>query len=259
MVSRQDWAQDINATISGSGWGANSPPANALIPQPQFAAISTGASATLTINLGASRSIGLIHVQGLITGSNGTIQVTAGSYNSGLVAAQAVPDDDEWAAMGRPRFFIPDNPVVASSVTLSLSAGTASKLAVGFVGVCDMLLSPINMIYGWSITVQDIADIQRVPYGSTWITQRGKVRRLNLGLDFLRQGGIYGTGSDQVFGPLGDALKAGKSTPVVAIPMPDDTANLELTSVWGLSTNDQAFANHLFATWNTVYQIDQLI
>ncbi len=207
----------------------------------------------MTLTLDAPRLIGLVHLQNLVTDAAGTIQVTAGSYNSGIVSAWATTDQLELTALGRPRFFLFPAPVMTSSVTVNIAAGSGT-ISVGYLSASEIWQSPVNMDYGWSITVQDLADIQRVPFSSTYIIKRGKPRRLNLAVGFLRQGGIYGLGArdDHIFSqPLANALIAGKSSPIAVIPLPDDTANLERTSVWGLSTNDQPFANPFFATWAT--------
>jgi hypothetical protein len=131
---------------------------------------------------------------------------------------------------------------------------------VGYIGACEMLESPIGTgrELGMKMTVLDEADIQNVPFGSTYITLRARRRRINLGIGFLRQGGYYVGLPDQLFNPLRNALVAGKSSPILIVPEPDDTANLERLSVWGLSTTDQAFTNPFFATWATAYQVDQL-
>lgn len=267
VVTRFDWGQDAGASVSGGGWETNAPAKNVLIPRPQLTAVSAGGSASVTVDLGATRSIGLVHLQNLITGPDGTVNVLAGSYDSGIVNAWATDsngtyDPLEWSALGRPRFFLFPQPVSASSVTVNVTAGSASTLALGFVGACEIWQSPVNMQYNWGYTVIDLADVQRVPFGSTYVVRRPKTRRLNLGIGFLRQGGIYGLGvnDDNVFSqPLALALINGKSSPIAILPLPDDIANLERTSVWGLTSQDQAFSNPFFATWQTAHQIDQLV
>jgi len=231
-----------------------------------LAAISTGISATVSINFATPQAIGIIHLQNLVTDPGATMAVTAGPYSSGIVSAWAADevgtyDPLEWAALGRPRFFVPPNSaVLASNISISIAA-TTGTIALGYVGACTIWQAPVNMSFGWSITVEDLSNIQRIPFGSTFVTKYGKVRRANLGVDFLRQNGIYGEGQDdQVFSqPLAVALIAGKSSPIVVVPFPDDTGNLSRTSIWGLSSTDQQFSNPFFATWNTTFQVDQLI
>ncbi len=262
VVTRFDWGQSPDASASGAGWEANAPVTNVLIARPQLTAISTGGSASVTIDLGGTRLIGLVHLQNLITGSDGSVIVSAGAWSTGAVDAWAVDDPLEWSALGRPRFFLPPEPVEANSISVDITAGSSSTIALGFVGACEIWESPINMEYGWGITPIDLADVQRVPFGSVFVIRRGITRRLNLGVGFLRQGGIYGLGvtDDNVFSQtLAAAVISGRSLPIAVVPMPDDVANLERTSVWGLSSHDQPFSNPFFATWQTSYQIDQLI
>jgi len=262
VVTRFDWGQAPGASVGGSGWETNAPVKNVLIARPQLTAISTGSAASLTIDLGGTRTIGLIHLQNVIAGSDGTMVVSAGTYSSGIVDVWATTDPLEWTALGRSRFFLPPAPVAASSISVDITAGSSGTLAIGFVGACEIWQAPLNMEYGWGLTVVDIADVQRVPFGSTFVIKRGITRRINLGVGFLRQGGIYGlpTTDDNIFTqPLAAALINGRSSPIAVVPLPDETDNLSRTSVWGLSSHDQPFSNPFFATWATAYQIDQLI
>jgi hypothetical protein len=102
--------------------------------------------------------------------------------------------------------------------------------------------------------------VQRVTFGSTYVVKRPVSRRLNLAVDFLRQGGIYAGVPDEVFSrPLALAAIQGKSSPSAVVPFPDDTYNLERTSVGGFFTSDGEFTNPFFATWDYTFQIDQIV
>src|ERR1700760_4308108 len=87
LLSSYDWGQDPGASISGS-FEARLPGENMLKPQPQLVAQSTGSSWTL--NLGATRNIGLVHFQRLVTDPAATITVSWGSF---AVAANAWATD----------------------------------------------------------------------------------------------------------------------------------------------------------------------
>ena len=265
IASRYDWGQDPGASISGTGWATS---INVLNRLPQYTTVASvgGTTTTLNLHLGAPQTIGLIHLQNLITDPGGTIEVVAGSYDSGLVSswasdANGTYDQHEYKALGRPRFFVPPVPVVADSVQVTINDANGNVTQVGYLGACEIWQAPINMSYDWSITVIDLGDVQRTPFGSTFTVDRGKIRRFQFGVDFLLQPGIYGEGvTDQVFSTtLANALIAGQTFPLAACMFPDDTANLERTSVWGLSSNQQPFSNPFFATWNTSFQIDQRI
>ncbi len=260
MVSFYDWAQDPNASISGGSWESQLPPENMLSIQPQRVAQAIGPSVTFTVNLGPVRSIGAVHLQRLVIDAGASINIpgfTPGFVNAWPTDAAGTYDPLTFGGLGRQRVFIPQAPVPTNLITVTIT-GSQPPLQIGYVGACEMLELPVNMDYGWKIAVLDESDIQKTPFGSTYVVLRAKRRRLNLGVGFLRQGGIYGTGADQLFPPFDAAVIAGRSFPILAAPLPDDTDNLERTAVWGLSTTDQEFANPFFATWATTYQIEQL-
>jgi hypothetical protein len=264
IVSYYDWGQDPGASITGGGFQANAPASNMLIPRPQLTAIATAGSVSFTLDLGATRTIGLIHIQNLIVDLSATISVTAGTYTSTNVPAWANDANGlypaiEWNALGRPRFFVPPVPVSTNTINISIS-GSIIPVQIGFLGACEIWQAPINLSYNSQITVEDLSDVTRVPFGSTYVVRRPVVRRLNLAVDFLRQPGIYAGVPDEIFAqPLALAVIQGKSVPSAVVPFPDDTYNLERTSVGGFFTSDGQFSNPFFATWNDTMQIDQLV
>src|ERR1700757_4239065 len=105
IVSREDWGQDDLTVITGAGWDAATPVTNLLIPRPQLGCLSTGTGVNVTLNFSAPQNIGLIHVQRLDVDANATIQVTAGTYNSGIVPAWPFDSNGpyrprEWIGLG---------------------------------------------------------------------------------------------------------------------------------------------------------------
>ena len=80
LISVYDWGQDPASSISGGSFEPQLPAENMLKIQPQMVAQALGSSVIFTLNLGGPRSIGLIHLQRLITDPGATITVTAGSY-----------------------------------------------------------------------------------------------------------------------------------------------------------------------------------
>ncbi len=232
--------------------------------RPQLVAQATGTSLTFTVALGATRSIGLVHLQNFVTDPTGTIRVQAGSYDSGTVNSWATGTAGVYAAplysaLGRPRLFIPPAPVSTSSITVTINA-VAAPLRIGFLGACEIWEAPEDLLIGPVRTIIDEADISQVPYGSTYVTERGKRRRIDFALPPLAD--LRGSGDDYVddFADVFDfVLVNGKSKPVIIAPFPDDTDNLERNAVWGLISTDQQFTNRFYGHHDTTFQITQLI
>jgi hypothetical protein len=65
IISFYDWAQYPGVIISGGPFEPEFPAENVLTLQPQKVARGTGSSVSVTVNLGATRTIGLIHLQNL--------------------------------------------------------------------------------------------------------------------------------------------------------------------------------------------------
>lgn len=257
LITVYDWAQDPAVTISGGAWETQLPAINMLTLQAQLVAQVVGTSVSFTINLGAPRTIGMIHLQRFVTDSTGTIQVVAGSYNSGVVNARATDLAGVYppllnAALGRQRVFIPPIPVVASSVSFTIN-GVVSPLQIGYAGVCEILEIPGNMLVGNVRTTLDESSIDNTPDGSTYVTLRAKRRRLDFGV-----GGLSEANGD--FVDVSDlSLVNGRSSPVVVTKFPDDTNNLERNTIWGLITNDQPFTNSFYGHCDATFQITQLV
>jgi hypothetical protein len=256
LLSFYDWGQDPGATVSG-GFEARLPGSNMLRPQPQLVAQSTGGSWTL--NLGAQRAIGLVHLQRLVTDPGATISVSWGGYtatgNAWATDAAGVYNGVEFAAIGRPRIFISPTPVSASSVDVTISGG-GSPLQIGYMGACEVWESPAGFDLGSALSYLDESDAQTVPFGSTYITLRAKRRQLDIGVGFLKDGRPYGD-PDQA-----DIVKTlmamnGFSSPVIGVRYPDDIFGLERDAVWGLFKKGD-LTNSFFATTAASFQIMQL-
>ena len=267
LISTTDWAQDSGASISVSVGAFESllPASNMLDRRPQLVAQATGTSLAFTVALGATRTLGLIHFQNLLTDPTGTIRVQAGSYDSGTVNSWPTDTSGTYAsalysALGRPRIFIPPSPVSASSITVTISA-VATPLRIGFFGACEVWEAPDDLLIGSSMTILDGADISQVPFGSTYVTEQGKRRRVDFGLPPLPD--TRGSDDDYVdyYSEVFDlVLVNGKSTPVILAPFPDDIDTLERGAVWGLISTDQQFTNAFYGHHNiTAFQITQLI
>jgi hypothetical protein len=228
--------------------------------QPQRTARSTGGSASFTVDLGATRTVGLIHLQNLVTDPTGTISVTAGAYSSGTVNswatdASGVYSQNLYTGLGRPRIFIPTTPVSASSVSISVQGG--SVCMIGFVGICEIWETPDDILAGSITTIKDESDIQTIPFGSTYVVARAKPRVVDCSLPPLSD--HYVTATDNYVRGFDLGVINGRSSPVIICMYPDDTFNLERNSVWGLISNDQPFANRFYGYHDTTFQVKQLV
>jgi hypothetical protein len=264
IITRVDYAP--RATAAG-GFIAAAPASNLLIPRPQLTAIAAGGNVSFTVTLAATANIGLIYFQNLVADVSATISVSAGSYSATKPVYPSdfsgFYDQFEFERLGRPRFFVVPLGVSASTSTVDVTiSGSIIPVQVGYMGICSVWQAPIGQKFGWGITIKDLSTLDRVTYGSPYVTRKQGLRVLSLGWDFLVQGGVYANVSDQVFAgpssPFQAAVIAGKSSPIAGVPFPDDTDNLERLSVAGFSNTDQPFTNPLFATWDTFFSIEQM-
>lgn len=259
LISRTDWGQDPAASVSGS-FEPRLPGENLLKIQPQLVAQLTGTS--FTLNLGSTRMIGAVHLQRLICDPGATIQVSWGGFvanaNAWATDNLGVYDGLEYAALGRPRIFVSPEPMAASSVDVSISGG-GSPLQVGYIGACEVWEPKYNLAYNWRMSYLDDSDITRLPFGSTYITLRAKRRRLSFGIDWVPDDRVYAGGTNTVPFAQGAMAIQGHSSPIIAIPFPEDTDNLERQAVWGLFSADPEISNPYYAHYATTFQIDQLV
>lgn len=255
LLSANDWGQDPGASISG-GFEPRLPGENMLKPQPQLVAQSTGGSWTL--DLGATRNIGLVHFQRLVADPGSTITVSWGGFsvtaNAWATDASGVYSGQEFAAIGRPRIFISPTPIPVSSISVSGLSG--SPIQCGYMGACEVWESPGGFNIGSRLTYLDESDNQTVPFGSTYITLRAKRRQMDITVGWLKDDRPYG-GGDQA-NPVKTLMAiSGFSTPVIGVRYPDDVANLERDSVWGLFKQAD-ISNSFFAVSAAAFQIVQL-
>lgn len=262
LISRYDRAQDpaVTITVGAGGFTAGLPAANMLDIHPQRVAQATVQSIAFTIQLGASRTIGAIHLQNFVTDVSGTVRVQAGAYDSGVVNSWATDgagtyDPGEYAALGRPRIFVPPAPVAASTVVFTVNAG-AGVAQIGFAGVCEVWEPPYSLDWGWSFDYLDESDIQTVPYGTRWFTPRGKRRRLNCGIGLIPDDRAAG-GNDYASAAQQVSAINGMTAPVLIVPLPDDTATLERRALWGNISAAPKITNPYSFVYAETLQLDQ--
>ncbi len=267
IVTRVDYSPGSTAV---GGFLTTAPASNLLIPQPQRTAIAAGGSVSYTVTLATTATIGLIYFANLVADVSATVSVSAGAYSQTKNVYPAdfsgLYDQYEFERLGRPRFFVvplglDGNPTAVTDTVDVTISGSIIPIQVGYMGICSIWQAPIGMKFGWGITIKDLSTLDRVTFGTPYPIQKQGLRALNLAFEYLRQGGIYGSLSDQVFSgtasPFQAALIAGKGRPIAGVPFPDDDDNLERLSVGGFGS-DQPFTNPFFATWETAFQIEQM-
>ena len=202
-----------------------------------------------------------MHLQRLICDPGADITVTWGGFS---VTRTAWPSDQlgvydglEYAALGRPRIFVSPTPQQASSVSVTINGG-GSPLQVGYIGACEIWEPRYNMAYGWRISYLDESDVTRVPFGSTYVTYRARRRRVSIAIDWIPDDRAFVGGDNLVPFAQGAFAIAGHSSPIIAIPDPEDTDNLERDAVWGLMSTDPEITNPFFGRRAATFQIDSL-
>jgi len=283
ILTRRDWVQDSSVTFSNGDWLDDSPLTNLLDPRPQFVTIAvdnnSAASTKFDVDLGSVRQIGLIFFANLKpVASDATMRVRLSTvsnfatsvYNTGIVSCRPIDStpggedhwgnstvdgamlEDEYIALGRPRIFIPNSIESAQYIRVEIFYRGSGWLPIGCFGACEIWESPIDFAPAPSITFIDESEISRINYGSVFVTKKGLRRRMNFGFPALENEEVWNR-------TLGLALIKGRSQPIVAVAYPDDEANLEKTSVYGLISTDGVISNPFFGHYAQPVQIDQLI
>jgi hypothetical protein len=274
--------QDDKVVISGGFWSL--PVSNVINPLPQVVAQALtnldSASTKFNVDLGYQRNyVGLFFFANLRTSGLGLMRLRASlnsnmsspTYDTGNVSSwpqdsvagdftpwgewtlNGVYNSEEYLKLGMPRFFIPSVPVKCRYIRVEVFDQSASApLQIGCFGACEVWESPIDFAPAPQITVLDESEITHVPFGSTFITQRGMRRRFNFGFPALGKSEILSK-------TLGLALLKGGSQPLVAVSFPDEGTSLEKTSVYGLVSQDGVISNPFFGHYAQPVQIDQLI
>ncbi len=269
IFSDQDWVKQ-GAGFSGGDWIASLSNLANMRPQNVAQATSnTEASTQFICDLGASRSIGIIYFSNLITESDCTMQVKVATdsgitslvYDSGSVNAWASDSDgvlslDEIKALGRTRVFVPSSIVTGRYVQVKFSQTSATTpLRIGCLNICSVYEPEYPAEIGGSFSIIDESSIDRVTYGSTFVTERGKRNRLNIGLPAVLR--------DEAFRDLLRLARIrAKSKPLNVCIFPDDyspSLGFERFSIFGLMNTDSVINNPQFGIYSQVFAIDQLI
>lgn len=280
LLGQRNWARERSAAFSSGLWSL--PLTNLQDIRPQVCAEAWNnqdwASTQFVVDLGYTRKVGVIWFANLRTSPMGLISIKAGtdptfaSNNySGLTTAwpgngTAPFDYNPWhefalthvymrevyEKLGMNRFFVPSSVIDCRYIQVQIMDSTADQpLQIGCFGASEVWEPPINVMPNPVVTTIDESDIQVVPFGSTVVTERGLRRRMSFGWNEMPR-------AEFLSREFGLGLIKGKSDPLVVIPFPDDTANLELQSLYGLVSTDSQFANPYYGVFANTFQVDQL-
>lgn len=279
LISRRDWAQ--NGTFV-SGIGAWSLPLTRMLdPDPQLVAeavVNDDWSATkFRINLGARHPVGVIWFANVRTTRLGLMRVIASlnsdmsspTYDSGLIPSwpqdstsgdytpwgewtvSGVYSGEEYGALGMPRFFVPPAAIEAQYVDVQIKDGTNSEpIQIGCFGCSEVYEVGINFAYDWGVATIDDSEVATVPFGSTKTTDRGRRRRINLGFDLVDETEFWAKS-------FGLSLYKGRAMPLVVIPFPEETAQLEKQGLYGGFSDDGKLRNPFISVYAMALQFDQ--
>lgn len=270
LISRLDWCQQSGVVLENGLWENNLPLTNVLDYRPQRFAESNGtgdSSTQFKVDLGAAREVSIFFFAYLRVISTANIRIVAGNtsdfsiniYDSGTISAwpwdittAAVYREAEYIALGRPRFIIPSSPITVRYIIVQVTGNAVTTMQLGCFGACEAWESPNEFAPAPQITMIDGSLISTVPYGTTYIVPRGIRRRHNFGFPALTTTQMLGKS-------LNILLAKGKTEPIIIVPFPDNTNDLERTSVYGLVSHDNVISNPFFGHYAQPIQVDQLI
>jgi hypothetical protein len=273
IFSDQDWCKGLTGSNFSTGSWETLAPISYIINniRPQRVAQSvdnTDASNQFILDLGAGRSVGIIYFANLITEVACTMQVklatdsgiTSLVYDSGSVSAWASDADgtlseDEIIGLGRTRVFVPSAPVTGRYLQVLFSQTSATTaLRLGSLSVCSVYEPTYPGDIGGNFTVVDDSNVDRAPYGSFHVMDRGKRNRFNFGLPAVER--------DEGFKELLRLARIrGKSKPIIVCQFPDDftpAIGLERFSIYGVMVNDNVLNNPQFGIYAQSFSIEQL-
>lgn len=281
LLSRRDFVREPSAVLSGGIWALPLSRLQDINPQVCIEAFDNRdwSATKFQVDLGFQRTVGLFFFANLRATAMGMMRLRAGTdptfasnnYDTDIVSCwpqdsmaggytawnewtlNGVYSEEEYGALGMPRFFVPPAPIACRYILVEFQDSTSAEpLQLGCFGACETWEPPLNIQYGWSITPIDTSDVETVPFGSVSITPRGIRRRLNLGWGEMPE-------SEFLTRQFGLALIKGRSDPIVVVPFPDTTARLEKDGVYGLVSADSQFSNPFFQVYSNTFQVDQLI
>lgn len=277
LMGRTDWIREpgVTFTPNRAAWPLSLTRLADI--NPQYVAEADGhdpLDTKFTVNLGYPRKIGAIHFANLRTGIAGLMQVVcklAGvtTYDTGVVASwpQDTPiasynpwgiftfsgriDSDFYTALGFTRVFVPSSNIFADTIEVSINDVTLTDpLQIGCLGAYETWEPPYNFAYDWSIEILDDSVINRLRGGAVYITKANKRRRMNFGFSAIAEDEILARELDLM-------LVKGRSDPLLIVPFPDDTGNIEKTSIYGLITGS-SLSNPFIGYYRSTFQVEQI-
>jgi hypothetical protein len=257
-----DVGADPSATIVGGNFIASSG-GNLLIPNPQLGATTTS-NTSFSLALDDEYPVGLIHLQNLINIS--AVTVAAGSFSASSTVPPPGISSDLHAALGRSLFFLLPETQIVDGVDFSITVfpdevSGVSPAVIGSVGAVASFDPPFSIQTGAQYTIHDLSDVQQVPFGTVYITQRPIQRRIDCTFPYVPDDTqiINGVAHDYIADGVALAAMAGRHLPVVIIPFVNDPTNVNMNAIWGLISTDAQITNQFYGFSNFVFQVTQLV
>lgn len=276
LITRTNWALDGGASFSGGSWQTYLPLTNMQTPRAQEVAQATSAASGSTkfdCDLGATRKVGLIELQHLVTTTSGTIRVRAGtdatfaSNNYDSTTISSVPLDtspwgdsatkyniSEYANLGYPRYFIPTAIFDCRYIRVEVvDTGASPPLQIGHFGAWEVYEFKYNFS-DFSISPVDEASLTTTAFGSTFITRRYQHQLLRITFGAIDAA----SGADFLERILPILRIKGLSDPICIVPFPADGSNVERTAIWGLLNGEIQVTRRSWSLWSAEFVVNQL-
>src|ERR1043166_3055211 len=266
MISDTDFVQ--NGTLSAGPGSPGAPLANRKDLRPQVVAEATSTSvadSTFDVDFGATKTVSLFYFAWLFAdAAAATVRVRAGTdatfaatnYDSTAVLVQpAAYSNEEFAAIGRSRVFIPNADISARYVQVNID-NSAGSLApqVGCFIAASSYLPGVNIKPNPEITPLDESDIARVPGGSTYRSLRQIRHRLTIEFNPVFKSAGFGD-------MLRLARIKARRTPLVVslFPDDDDAIGRERATFYGTIAADSILKGADPRRYGTTWQLETLI
>lgn len=263
------------ATIGASSESSAMVAANLQTIQPGDKWRSTAASAVLNIDLGSAKSFNLVSLLYNNFSSACTWRVRAANSSAVLVST-TVPYDSStvraWPHTGLETdwdythavLWLGGSPQTFRFIRIDISdpsprppAGSSAAVSVSYVQAGRLIVASArqpttNLLWGWSLGWNDLAQFQQAANGAIYPDPRGMHRALSFSLDFNTEAEVY----DWMFQI---DRRRGSHRDLFVIRDPDEPTQIMNQSIYGLSADLRPVVNDAYSIFSKPYQIVELI